>query len=66
MNLGKLKELIAKDIQQTKEYSEFMQRDIKPIMTAVGSNHYEHLHFFNLGYQFAMEKMQHFLEESND
>lgn len=62
MSIDELRIAIATDIEETKEYSEFMKVQMKPMLTAVGRSHMEHLHFFNLGYQFAMEKVEHLLE----
>lgn len=66
MNIDELKLLIDKDIEATKEYAKFLKEEIKPMINAAGYEHYEHLHFFNVGYQFAMDKIKALLEESND
>lgn len=57
MTIDELRIAIQKEIEETKEYSEFMRVQIKPMTSTIGRTHFNHLHFFNLGYQFAMEKI---------
>lgn len=64
MTVDELNELVKQDIQATKDYSEFMQEQSEPMLTTVGKSHMEHLHFFNLGYKYAMEKIQSLINDS--
>lgn len=57
MTLDELQSVVQKDIEETKEYAQFLKSQIKPILTPVGNSHIENMRFFNLGYQFAMEKI---------
>ena len=57
-----LKIIIEKDIKATEEFSEFMKIEINPMLSIAGKNHFENLRFFNLGYNYAMKKINQLLE----
>ena len=66
MTIDELKSLIEKDIEATKEYEKFLKEELKPMINAAGYAHYEYLHFVNLGYQLAMDKIKALLGEVNE
>ncbi len=62
MDIKELARIIEGEIEGTKDYSELLKRLIEPALVAIGSEHGSHLHFFNIGYQFALEKIKTIIE----
>ena len=53
MTTDALKLFIQEDLKKCEEYGEFLKAEIAQLDSAV----YQRLHFFNLGFQFGLEKI---------
>lgn len=62
MSIERINQMLDDIIHQTKDYEEFMRRELKPMLTTVGELQMERLHFYNLGYQAALEMVKAFIE----
>jgi hypothetical protein len=65
MTSEELKSLVLQDIQATEEYDQYLIDEIKPMINPLGQGNFDRLHFFNVGYKSALEKIRGLLEKES-